>query len=64
MTFGQEIEHIRKLRGYTIIDMCDILGVHESEYKHIIAHGGPLNTYQKISLVVAMEYPFYLMPKN
>jgi hypothetical protein len=47
MTFGQEIEPIRKLRGYTIIDMCDILGVHESEYKHIISHGGPLNTYQK-----------------
>ncbi|MBQ8473488.1 MAG: hypothetical protein IJ500_01340 [Alphaproteobacteria bacterium] len=64
MTFGQEIEYMRKLRGYTIIDMCNILCVTESKYKHIIAHGGPLNIYQKISLVIAMEYPFDSMPKN
>ena len=64
MTFGQEIEEARKKCGYSIIDMCDILDVLESEYHKIIAHGGPLNTYQKISLIIATEYSFTLMPKN
>ena len=64
MTFGQEIEYIRKLRGFTIIDMCDILDVFESDYKRIIAHGGPLDMYQKICLVAILEHPFEAMPKN
>ena len=64
MKFGEEIEYIRKLRGYSVVDMCNILEVSESEYLRIIAHSGPLSIRQKIALVVAMEYPFYSMPKN
>ena len=64
MTFGQEIEYIRKLRGYTIIDMCNVLNVLEPQYHKIIAHNGPLNMYQKIMLIIATEHPFDSMPKN
>ena len=64
MTFGQEIEYIRKLRGYTIVDMCNVLNVLEPHYHKIIAHNGPLNIYQKIMLIIATEHPFDSMPKN
>lgn len=64
MTLGQEIEYIRKLRGFSIVYMCNALNVLETDYMHIISHSGPLSTYQKIMLVAATEYPFDLMSNN
>lgn len=63
MTFGQEIEYIRKLRGYTVVDMCNALNILETDYMHIIARGGPLSVYQKIMLVAVTKHPFDSMPK-
>ena len=64
MTFGQEIEYVRNMRGYTIVDMCDVLDVLEPQYHKIIAYSGPLTLYQKIALIIATEHPFDSMPKN
>lgn len=64
MTLGQEIEYIRKLRGFSVVYMCNALNILETDYMHIISHGGPLSLYQKIMLVAATEYPFDLMSNN
>ena len=64
MTLGQEIEYIRKLRGFSVVYMCNALNILETDYMHIISHGGPLSIYQKIMLVAATEHPFDLMSNN
>ncbi|MBR2012512.1 MAG: hypothetical protein IKA08_04620 [Alphaproteobacteria bacterium] len=64
MTFGQEIEYMRRKRNYSIVDMCNTLGISDSDYMRLINGSYKLDIQQKILLVSAMRHPFESMPKN
>lgn len=58
MTFGQEIEYVRKMRSFSVVDMCNALGLTESQYMRLIRGKHKLTIEQKIMLIVATQYPF------
>lgn len=51
MTLGYEIEYIRTLRNLSIIDVCNVMGVSESEYRNIIYNHTRPTTYQLIMFI-------------
>ena len=64
MAFGQEIEFMRKNRGYSIVDMCNTLMITETEYARLINGRYKLDIEQKILLVAAMCHQFDSMPQK
>lgn len=53
MTLGREMEYIRVLRKLSIVDVCNAMGISESEYRHIIYHQYRPTTYQLIMFISA-----------
>ncbi len=57
MTIGQKLEHLRRVRGLSILDMCNILDCVESEYYRIICGKIRPTIFQLICAVVALKDP-------
>ncbi len=57
MRIGTEIDDIRKMRGLSIIDMCNIFNVSEKEYCQIISGRYVLSTFQLIMFISAVCMP-------
>ena len=51
MGIGHELETIRKLRGLTVIDICNAMNLTEFEYHHIVAYDKCPTVYQLIMFI-------------
>ena len=59
MYLGQEIEQVRIKRGLSIIDVCNILNMTESEYRHFIAYGKCLSNFYLIMFMNDTRHTLY-----
>lgn len=57
MTIGQEIEAIRKKHKFSILYICNAIGVSEADYFKIITGKSRPNTYQLIMFIIATKTP-------
>ncbi len=57
MTVGTEIDSIRKNLGLSVIDMCNIFDVKESEYFLIVRGQYKLSVFQLIMFISSVKSP-------
>lgn len=57
MTIGAEIDSIRKNLGLSVVDMCNIFNVKESEYFLIVRGQYKLSVFQLIMFVSSVCKP-------
>lgn len=57
MTLGREIESVRLLRNLSVLDVCNAMGISESEYNHMVVHQYYPTVFQLIMFVSLAEYP-------
>ncbi len=57
MTIGAEIDSIRKNLGLSVVDMCNIFDVKESEYFLIVRGQYKLSVFQLIMFVSSVCKP-------
>ncbi len=63
MTIGHEIEYVRKLRGLSIIDVCNAMAIQENEYWHIYNGKFRPSVYQLIMFISVARYPLETIKK-
>lgn len=54
---GSELEQIRQQCGISVLDICNALGVSESEYMRIKTNKVRPTTYQLIMFICATRHP-------
>ncbi len=57
MNIGTDLEKIRKLRNMSIVDVCNVMGVSESEYIRLITNKKHPTTYQLIMFICVTCHP-------
>lgn len=57
MKLGQEIESIRKNCGFSVVDICNAMGIEEPEYNHIVHGKQKPTTYQLIMFISLTRKP-------
>ncbi len=57
MTLGHEIEYIRTLRNLSVIEVCNTMGVTESEYRNIIYNHIHPTIYQLVMFISITRHP-------
>ena len=56
MKIGQELEMIRELRNLSVIDICNAMGITESEYRHMVYRNRRPTIYQLIMFIIATQH--------
>lgn len=56
MTIGQELEFIRKKAGLSIVDICNIMDVSETDYEKICSGSVVSTIYQLIMIISSCQH--------
>ena len=57
MGIGQELEMIRKLRGLSVIDICNAMDLTEMQYHYIVLYNRRPTVYQLIMFISTTRHP-------
>ena len=57
MVNGRQLESIRIQCGLSVIDMCNIMGITEGDWRRIIKNKMRPNVYQLCLFITATEHP-------
>ncbi len=57
MRLGHEIETMRKMYNLSIVDICNAMGITETEYRHLVLGRYHPTVYQIIMLIISTHIP-------